>query len=84
MEIEYQGIIYFIPKEPYEPLDKLSKRAWYIAKHKPQSHDELMSLYRQSFLWYNVNTLGCHYDESIMSHVTEDKPKPKSVKKYLH
>lgn len=83
MEVEYLGNTYFIPKEPYETQEKLSKRAWYIAKHQPKTQEELLSLYRKSFLWYNVNTMGCQYEQVIMREVEEPKQKKQSARRYL-
>lgn len=69
MNINCNGIIYHIPREPYENIDMLAARAWYITKKAPMNIEQYMKCYRLSIFWTNVKFLNCEYPPEIMKEI---------------
>ena len=69
MEVQYNGLIYYIPRGVNETNEMLSARAWYIAKQSPKSLEEFSEYTYYSYYWVNVNMLGCTYSPEIMNKV---------------
>ena len=62
MEIEYNGISYFIQQDLYECNDLFYKRIWFISKNQPKNKQELNELINYSLFWKNIKYYGCIYN----------------------
>jgi len=81
MEINCNGIMYHINKEPTETNEMLAARAWYIAKKSPLTVEQFLSYQHLSLYWVNVVFLGCVYPNSVMMKIQNDLvPKQKKYK----
>ena len=67
MEVEYNGISYFIQQDLYECNDLYHKRIWFISKNKPKNKQELNELINYSLFWKNNKYYGCTYNTLIMN-----------------
>ena len=65
MIIEYNGIIYQIPRVEFEPDTTYIKRLWFTAKTEPSSQSKFKEAIRYSVLWKNIKYLKCKYNPSI-------------------
>lgn len=66
MEVEYNGISYFIQQDLYECNDLFYKRIWFISKNQPKNKQELNELINYSLFWKNIKYYGCIYNTEIM------------------
>jgi hypothetical protein len=78
MEVQSNGIMYYIEKEANETPEMLSSRAWFIVTKSPLNMEEYMKHYRLSIFWVNVVFLGCKYSNKIMNQL--DIPKKQDIK----
>ena len=51
---EYNGSIYIIEKEPFETIEDIYKRSWYIVKNY-SNYNNYNELYSQSIIYNNKN-----------------------------
>ena len=72
MEVNCNGVIYNVSREPYESSDVLSARAWYIAKKCPMTLESFLHYQRLSLFWANIRFLGCRYPPKIMDLLQDD------------
>lgn len=72
MEINNNGIIYNVQREPYETNEMLAARAWYISKKSPLTHSQFLEYNRLSLFWANVVFLKCTYPPKIMEQLKND------------
>lgn len=87
MEIQNNGIMYYIPQEPNETLEMLSARGWFISKKSPTTMSEFLQYNRLSLFWANVKFLNCKYSPKIMNQLDNEnikKPKTKNNKIIKH
>jgi len=54
MIIEYNGCIYTIPKEEYEPNNLYLERLWFLAKQEPTNYEMYYQNIQYSILWKNI------------------------------
>lgn len=73
MEVQSNGIIYYVNKEVNETPEMLASRAWFIASKSPMNMEDYLRLYRLSIFKANVIFLGCKYPAKIMNQL--DIPK---------
>ena len=65
--VRYQGIIYRVPRTPYEPEERAQDRAWYIAKkihhwHNGKPDDiEYEAILNESHIVMNKKYFGMEY-----------------------
>lgn len=64
--IENEGVIYNVVKEPYESTDVFLQRAWYIAKNKPNSITDFNRVSQLSFIWRNHYIYKTEYEPAIL------------------
>jgi hypothetical protein len=65
MNIDINGISYFIKNKMNEPTHIFSDRCLYICKKKPLTHEEFLKIERYSNIWSNIKYLKCTYDEEL-------------------
>ena len=63
--IEYNGCIYTLEKEPVESNDIFMNRLWYISKKQPQNNLEFEKYKNLSLIWRNITYYKATYEPSI-------------------
>jgi len=61
MNIELNGINYFIKKRMDEPTIIFSNRCWFISKKEPKTNKEFINIEKASNIWANEKYLNCKY-----------------------
>ena len=69
MNIEYNGISYFIKQNENEFKKSFIKRAWYIAKTKPINDAEFNLSIKKSNIYSNIKNLECQYNINLENQV---------------
>ena len=69
MNIEYNGISYFIKQNENESKKSLIQRAWYIAKIKPLNNEEFNLSIKKSNIFSNIKNLECQYNINLENQV---------------
>ena len=65
MNIDYNGISYFINKEEMENKNSLIDRSWYIVKLKPTNSDNFKKIQKKSRIYNNIKNIGCRYNKKL-------------------
>lgn len=65
MNIEHNGISYFIEQKEMENKNSLIERSWYIVKNKPKNKEEYIKTIKKSYIFTNINQLGCKYNSKL-------------------
>lgn len=65
MNIDYNGISYFVNKDEMETKNSLIDRTWYIAKFKPSNSEDFKKIQKKSKLFNNIKNLGCRYNKKL-------------------
>lgn len=65
-DIEYNGNIYSLDKEPTESNDVFMSRLWYISKKEPKDIVEFEKYKNLSLIWRNIRYYNVTYDKSII------------------
>ena len=66
MNIDIDGISYFIKNKVDEPTHIFSDRCLYICKKRPKTGKEFTDIERYSNIWANVKYLHCVYNSELM------------------
>jgi hypothetical protein len=70
MNIEYQGITYFITQKENESKNSLIDRSWFIAK-KYEKVMDYEKIIKQSNIYSNIKNLECRYNNSLENTVLD-------------
>ena len=65
MNIEYQGMTYFITQKENETKNALTERGWYIAKQLPMNDEEFKKNIKKSNIYTNIKKLNCRYNTNL-------------------
>ena len=65
MNIEYNGISYFISKDEMETKNSLIDRTWYIAKLKPINSEDYKKIQKKYRIYNNIKNIGCRYNKKL-------------------
>ena len=65
MNIDYNGISYFINKDEMENKNSLIDRSWYIVKLKPSNSDNFKKIQKKSRIYNNMKNIGCRYNKKL-------------------
>tara|TARA_Y200000002_G_C22622547_1_gene638839 strand:- start:39 stop:248 length:210 start_codon:yes stop_codon:yes gene_type:complete len=65
MNIEHNGISYFIEQKEMENKNSLIERSWYIVNNYPKNEDEYIKTVKKSHIFTNINQLGCKYNSKL-------------------
>ena len=65
MNIEHNGISYFIEQKEMENKNSLIERSWYIVKNKPKNEEEYIKTIKKSYIFTNIKQLGCKYNSKL-------------------
>ena len=64
-DLEFNGNIYTLDKEPTESNDIFMSRLWYISKKEPHNQLEFDKYKTLSLIWRNTIFYKLNYDTSI-------------------
>tara|TARA_B100001758_G_C18310506_1_gene557566 strand:- start:43 stop:276 length:234 start_codon:yes stop_codon:yes gene_type:complete len=71
MNVEKNGLIYFIKNEDDENMEMLSDRAWFIAHNTPKKPKDINLSKRLSIFYRNIKHLGVSYPPTIQNEITK-------------
>ena len=67
MDVNFNGINYYIERNENESDLSLYNRILFIAKQEPKNEKELKNESKFSNIWVNSKLLGCEYSQKIKS-----------------
>ena len=67
MDVNFNGINYYIERNENESDLSLYNRILFIAKQEPKDEKELKNESKLSNIWVNSKLLGCEYSQKIQN-----------------
>ena len=67
MDVNFNGINYYIERNENESDLSMYNRILFIAKQEPKNEKELKNESKFSNIWVNSKLLGCEYSQKIQS-----------------